>query len=239
MANELVIQDFISRTVSVNGLPIHFVHGGAGAPLVLIHGGGNDWHEWSANMKALSTVAEIFALDFPGFGLSGKPEALITAEWLAEFMKSFLDAVALKEAAMAGQSIGGLVAADFAMKYPARVKKLVLVDSAGMGKIGPIGWLFDRYFSALARIKKIERGPRYVSGTEPGLFTAAQLRSLKMPVLIVWGEKDHYFPQSVAVKSGRLIPNSQLHIFPGCRHAPQREDAAHFNTLVCEFLTEE
>ncbi len=214
------------------------MHGGKGSPLIAVHGGGNDWHEWSANLDALLCVAEVFALDFPGFGASEKPAKPITSAWLAEFMGSFMEAIGLTEASMAGQSVGGLVVTDFAIKHPERVKKLVLVDSAGLGKMSLTGWLFVRFFTAMAKIKKIERGPKYIPGTRPGLFTSEQLRSLKMPVLIIWGKRDHYFPASVAVKAARLIPDSHLEIFPGCRHAPQRENAPRFNSLVCNFLGE-
>jgi len=71
-----------SQWLSVGGLKIHFIRGGAGAPVLLIHGGGNDWHEWSANLDHLARSCEVFVLDFPGFGLSQAPEDPIHPDWL-------------------------------------------------------------------------------------------------------------------------------------------------------------
>ena len=58
-----------------------------------------------------------------------------------------------------------------------------------------------------------------------------------MPVLLVWGASDHYFPKSNARKAERLIPDCRLEVFSGCRHAPQREDPDKFNSLLSDFLS--
>ena len=159
----------MSRFISVDGLKVHFKHTGKGTPVVLLHGGGNDWHEWAENLDALAQVSEVFALDFPGFGLSDAPQDPIHPSWMISFIKEFTDAVGLKKISLVGQSLGGMISAAFALEYPERVKKLVLVDSAGLGKVSWKGSIIFQFFVALDHLSGRQRGPRYLPGTAPEL----------------------------------------------------------------------
>ena len=64
-----------------------------------------------------------------------------------------------------------------------------------------------------------------------------QLPSLKPRTVIFWGENDPYFPVSQGKLAHSLISGSALHIFPGRRHAPQRESPYEFNHLISQFLS--
>ena len=88
---------------------------------MLLHGGGNDWHEWSENLAPLSQVCEVFALDFPGFGLSERPRQPVHPSWVLSFLSDFLDALGLGKTALMGQSLGGMIAAAYALRHPERV----------------------------------------------------------------------------------------------------------------------
>lgn len=230
-----------SQQVEVEGLKAHYVVAGRGPALVLLHGGANDWREWEGNIGALSQKLEVYALDMPGFGLTPKPEARYTLNFLANFVYGFMQAVGLSHASLGGHSLGAGVALKFALRFPEKVERLILVDAWGFGQVTPLGWLivtscnlFRRVFKPGTFFPFLEKEP----GQRSYLPSLEELRKLEVPALIVWGEKDLYLPVAQAHRAHELLPNSELHIL-GCGHAPQKERGEEFNRLVLEFLLSE
>ena len=95
--------------VTVDGLNIHYKCLGKGLPVVLIHGGGNDWHEWKDNLVSISQNFQVYALDLPGFGLSQPPVALVSRSWSIDFIQHFLDGLGLNSVFMIGHSMGAML----------------------------------------------------------------------------------------------------------------------------------
>ena len=108
---------------------------GEGAPLVLLHGGTGSWMHWLRNVEALSQDRMVIVPDLPGSGESGNPEPPISAESIAAVLGRGLDAIIGAETrfAIAGFSMGGLIAGYLAQQAGARAETLVLVGSTGMG----------------------------------------------------------------------------------------------------------
>src|SRR5262249_12465576 len=102
---------------------------GDGEPLVLLHGFGGDLNNWLFNAPALSGERAVYALDLPGHGGSVKEP-----RDLAGALRSFLDGQGLERVHLAGHSLGGLVAAQFAAAEPDRVRSLALIAPAGLGE---------------------------------------------------------------------------------------------------------
>ncbi|HKD23212.1 MAG TPA: alpha/beta hydrolase [Rhizomicrobium sp.] len=117
-----------------DGTRVHYrVRGPDGAPaIVLLHGYMGSlfaWEKWSA---ILSDHFRVVSVDLPGNGLTGAvPSGDYSHGAMAQFVKAFADKLGLKRFAVAGNSMGGDVAAHFAELYPDRVSALVLVDAAG------------------------------------------------------------------------------------------------------------
>ncbi|XP_013387924.1 protein ABHD4 [Lingula anatina] len=104
-------------------------------PLVLIHGMGGGVGLWSRNLATISQDRALYAFDLLGFGRSSRPnfsyEADIVEEQFVQSVEDWREAVGLENFVLLGHSLGGFVAAGYAMKYPDRVKHLVLVDPWG------------------------------------------------------------------------------------------------------------
>lgn len=126
---------FESHTVDLDGCTIHFLAGGAGPPLVLVHGlGSSAGVEFYFNLEALAARHRVIGLDLPGSGKSDKPAVVYDIPFFDRMVQAFLDSQGLTRVALVGVSLGGRVALGFALERPTRVSKLVLVDALGMGR---------------------------------------------------------------------------------------------------------
>ena len=128
--NETIAQ----QQVTVAGLQTEYLTAGEGAPLLLLHGVGDSAYSWQRVIPTLARTHRIYAPSLPGFGMSSKQVSDYSPEFFTSFVTAFLDELALREVAIVGNSLGGLVATRFALAYPKRVSALVLIDSAGMGR---------------------------------------------------------------------------------------------------------
>lgn len=237
MKNKLDYTDIPSRWIRVDGLNIHYKCLGKGPPLILIHGGGNDWHEWQKNIAFLAASFQVCALDFPGFGLSETPAAGFSRPWTVHFMKHFMDNLGIDRADLIGHSMGAVIAISLAAQYPECVNRLVLVDAGGLGKFSPPVRLVVSAFRTIDHYLGKKRGPKYMDGSkEEDWLILDELAKIQSPALIVWGQNDIYLPLSKARLAHSLIVDSQLCVFPHCGHAPQREHSVKFNNLILQFL---
>jgi len=105
----------------------------AGAPVVLfVHGMGH-WTQaaWDRLAAELAATHRIIAFDLPGFGASSKPDAAYTLPYFGAALQRVVAHFELDRFAIVGHSLGGLIAADYAAREPARVRLLGLIDPAG------------------------------------------------------------------------------------------------------------
>ena len=126
-----------SKIVTTNGpvKNVHYLEIGTGKPLILIHGGGSHASEWINILKPLSTYYHLYVVDRPGCGLTDNFDytGVDFRKSAVEFVNSFMNALGLDVASFMGQSMGGYFSICFAMQYPERVKKLLLIGApAGM-----------------------------------------------------------------------------------------------------------
>jgi 2-hydroxy-6-oxonona-2,4-dienedioate hydrolase len=117
-----------------NGYDIRYIEKGNGRPLVCLHGLGaaNSGDQWIVNIDALSSVAHVYCPDLPGWGLSSMPDKGYSFPMLVETVKGFCDSLGLEEVDVAGQSLGGWIAALYAHDHPERVRRVILVGNAGL-----------------------------------------------------------------------------------------------------------
>jgi pimeloyl-ACP methyl ester carboxylesterase len=122
------------QSVEVDGLPIRYLSAGEGAPLVLLHGAGDNTLDWQWVMPALAATHRVYAPDLPGSPDSARPAADYSPAFFERFVAAFVDALNIGRAMFVGNSLGGFIALRLALSEPARVTALVLVDSAGLGR---------------------------------------------------------------------------------------------------------
>lgn len=172
-----------SQFVALDGMLVHLRDQGPRddpAPIVLLHGTSASLHTWEGWVAVLQEQRRVISLDLPGFGLTGPfPDADYRIGHYSAFLAKVLDHLQVPRAVVAGNSFGGELAWQFALDYPQRVERLVLVDAAGYPRNAtsvPIGFRLAQV-PALARLmanvlprQMIESSLRNVYG-DPGKVT--------------------------------------------------------------------
>jgi len=117
----------------LEGLLVHHVHGGSGAPpVVFVHGlGSAGYLEWRFNLPAVARSHRVFAPDLPGFGRSDQPAGGYGIPLFARVIEEYIRAHGLRPV-LVGTSMGGRVALEVALRCPESLEKLVLVNALGV-----------------------------------------------------------------------------------------------------------
>jgi pimeloyl-ACP methyl ester carboxylesterase len=124
-----------SSFLSVNGIEVHFRDEGDQAdtiPIVLIHGTGSSLHTFDSWTERLKESKRVIRMDLPAYGLTGPfPDRTYSMAHYTTFLRDFLAALNIKQCVIAGNSLGGQIAWNFALEQPDMVQKLILIDAAG------------------------------------------------------------------------------------------------------------
>ncbi len=256
--------------------------GKEGIVVILVHGLGGFAENWMFNIKVLAKHFRVFTLDLVGFGKTDKPKAPYTYIYFAKFLNDFMKKMQIKKAIFIGHSLGGGTILQFALDFPDKVKKLVIISSAGLGteafgifkimSLPIIGELLTRpsrkgvakllkelvYDKTVIQDEIIElwyqmscipeaqkaflktnRATTNLFGYKPKVVDPIMqnLHKIEAPTLIIWGKQDQIVPISHAYVAERGIPNSTLHVFDRCGHAPMVECIDDFNSSVINFLS--
>lgn len=255
-------------STSVLGTTIRYYDVGAGTPLVLIHGIGGDADDWAFCLDALSHSHRVIAVDLLGFGRSGKPHIDYTIAGFVEMLDRFLRPLAIERATLVGHSLGGWIAAAYALNFSSKVEKLVLIDSAGIwGDM--TGLPVDLHVSTLEHMREIFQFLFYDKSLATDAlieFAYAQhlerndgctihsilqntrdgrerldegISELQPPTLILWGEQDAMIPLAIGRRIHELVRGSKLEVIPQCGHLPNLEKPAELVRHVLEFVGSE
>ena len=103
--------------------------------MVLLHGAGDNALDWWWVMSALAATHRVYAPDLPGSPDSARPALDYSPAFFERFVAAFVDALNLERATFVGNSLGGLIALRLALSAPDRVTALILVGSAGLGRL--------------------------------------------------------------------------------------------------------
>ena len=257
--------NIISQRIRVKGLDIHYLTCGSGEPLIILHGGGDGARAWKRNVAVLSRKYTIYVPDLPGFGSSESLKEPYYIPEMVEFVNDFAEAIGLDEFYLMGHSFGGGIALHYALKYPAKLRKLVLVSSLCLGK--EIAWwvrIFSnrnictglgkavnavfrgvkriaRYFGPWEIVEPISKTSMHIGSgiatlTEQTIVLLSQLPTIMVPTLVLWGSRDAIVPSAHAYAAAELIPDCQVRIFQNCGHSVYREKLREFSKVLSGFL---
>src|SRR5215468_9281139 len=123
--------DHSISTIAIRDCRIRVMRGGAGPPLLFLHGGGGVGI-WLPCMARLAKKFDVIAPEHPGFGASDTPAWLDTIADLANFYLDLIDQLDLAEIDLVGHDLGGWIAAELAVRNPRRLASLTLVAAAGI-----------------------------------------------------------------------------------------------------------
>ena len=123
------------RYIKIGDIKVRYLTAGeSGPPLVLVHGLGASAEIWQENIQPLALNYRVYAPDLIGFGYTDKPDINYSPFDFLVFLDGFISAIGLQKTSLAGLSLGGGIVLLYTLEYPGKVDKLVLVDSAGLGK---------------------------------------------------------------------------------------------------------
>jgi pimeloyl-ACP methyl ester carboxylesterase len=127
----------VPRTIAVDGRQARYRDTGSGSPVLLLHGIGRSLADWDEQHRLLEASHRVLSVDLAGFGGSTALSGRHTLDSLAEWVSRFLDAVdaegGLDAVDVVGNSLGGAVAMRLSVLRPDKVRRLVLINSAGFG----------------------------------------------------------------------------------------------------------
>ena len=239
---------------------VHRYSGGEGRVLVLIHGFGDSASGWAQVVSALAEDYRVVALDLPGHGASGPNAPPLGFDDLEAGLKAALEDQG-DQLILLGNSLGGWLAVRFALNHPTRVQRLLLLNAGGAswaqldeGLLLPKTRDLQRAKNrALIGVKApsvpdflldqlIEHGrdPRLRSlwiDLEQGHYLDEQLPELHIPVDLLWGTPDPFFPvEGYADRLRETLPDARLHLLDGCAHAPQYSCPNDLTRIILEAL---
>jgi pimeloyl-ACP methyl ester carboxylesterase len=139
--------------VPVSGGTIHYVRGGSGPVLVLLHGWPETWWAWRKVMPALALTHTVVAFDLPGLGESSVPTGGFDADTTAQRIREAVQGLGYQQVQILGHDLGTLVAYDYARDHPAEVTRLGVMESPlnGFGLEGAYGLSWHFLFNQTAR----------------------------------------------------------------------------------------
>ena len=248
----------------VNGLKTNYISIGKGAPFIILHGWNSGSDRWIKEAEIISQAmsrAEGFKViipDLPGFAESGKLDRPWTVNDYVKWLEDFTDELNIKDFYLLGYSFGGAVAAKMAVKYPQRVQKLFLVASAvirkqttkktfssRVAKFVKLFYFLPLYaFFRKAVYKFVIRKSDYVytEGVMKETYqnvisddVSYKLSFIRVPTVIIWGDKDQSVPVENAYTINQKIRNSKLVIIPGADHLMHKKmpEVLAENVLNC------
>jgi pimeloyl-ACP methyl ester carboxylesterase len=236
----------------VNGLQLYYEVHGSGRPLVLLHGGLlTIGLNFGPLLEPLAASRQVIAVEFQGHGHTADTGRAMTIEALAGDVVALLDQLGIAEADLFGFSLGGLVACAVALGTPARVGKLIAASADAHRPPGrespPLGE--DRLPTPADRqawldvYQQVAPDPAHFdeltarTGTMVHQFRGwtGELRSLRAPTLLIFGDRD-FMPLPDVVEMFGLLPNAQLAVLPGTTHVGVTRRPGEVLALITPFL---
>ncbi|MFH1582158.1 MAG: alpha/beta hydrolase [bacterium] len=258
------------ETILIKGLEVNYKIAGRGPAILVLHGWEGSSDSWLEVQNMLSKQGyAVLVLDFPGFGKSVPPNKPWSVGDYTEFLHSFIGKVEKREKEfnspffLLGHSFGGRISIKFCLKYPEKVKKLILCDSAGIRQNydfkGFLIFLTARIGNALftpkimVRFKdsirnlfyKLIRNRDYVKAKGVMKETIQKvleedllpkLKNIKHKTLILWGSKDKMVPLKYGYIFNKNIKGSQMEVIKGIGHSPHLECPERLSRLMSNFF---
>ena len=222
-------------------ITLHYQEAGAGEPLILLHGNGENGEYFRHQIVYFSQKYRVIAVDTRGHGQSPRGTAPFTIQQFAGDLKDFMDQLEISRAVLLGFSDGANIAMKFALSYPERVKALILnggnLNAAGVKRLVQlpieIGYWMAKRFAEKSADAKASMELLGLMVNEPNI-PAVRLREIHAPVLVIAGTRD-MIKKSHTEELAQSFPNVRLAFVKG-NHFIAAKNPQAFNQTVESFL---
>ena len=240
-----------AETHLVRDIETEVIHGGQGAPIVVLHG----FHNLPANsrfLQALAAHGEVFAPSLPGFGHTTRPGHFDTVYDLVHFCLDFVEQLPGGKLSVVGLSFGGWLALELAAKIASRLAGLVLVDSLGLKfsdrETPDIADIFNLHPDEVCRrswhdadkgrldfdamtddeivVYARNRESLCLYGWHPYMYSPQLvhwLHRIDVPALVLWGEDDKVVDAHYGRELSSRLPTASFELITGAGHHPELE----------------
>ena len=236
-------------TAPINGIHIWYATFGRGEPIILLHGGLANSSYWGNQVRALQGKYQVIVMDSRGHGRSTRDKAPYGYALMASDVIGLMDFLKIPKAAVVGWSDGAIIGLDIAMHHPERLTKLFAFaansDPSGVADVdkSPVFKAFiaragaeyetlsptpKEYKSFVVQIEKMW-------ATQPK-WTAAQLKTIKVPTWIVDADHDEAIKRTNTEFMAAQIPNAGLLLQPEVSHFSFLQDPQQFDNDLLHFL---
>lgn len=239
----------LALTGSWGEVTLHGEEHGTGPTVLLLHGGAGPASVTGfAALLAERAGVRVIAPTHPGFGGTPRPSTLTTIGGLAEVYDSLLDALDLDGVTVIGNSVGGWIAAELALRHPSRLTRLMLVDAVGieveehpvrdiagltLAEVTTYSW-FDPTKASIPEPATLPQAARDILAGNRSVLALyggrmmdpellARLGGIRVPTLVLWGEADRIVDAEYGRVYAAAIPGARFQLLPHTGHVPQVE----------------
>ena len=238
---------------------------GEGPAVVLLHGGTGDPESyWSPQLPVLSQHFRLILTQYPGYGDEAGGDAPFSIPSCGAHVCRLLDELGVERASLVGLSLGGAVSLQFALDYPARVRRLVLADTMSgvwtqkfrrfidhahdlMFELNLIFAFSERYLEENEALFKQQK--QAWRSMDVARYTAMlrtirdwsideRLGEIEAPALVLWGSEDIEIPRVYSERLASALPHAILSVIEGSGHKSCADRPEAFNKAVLAFLLE-
>lgn len=175
-------------TVRIDGIDLAYSVAGGGEPVLFLHGLGSCSEDWALQVPSFAERYRVLTADMRGHGRSAKPPGPYSVPMMAADVRGLLDALGVESTHVVGLSMGGMIAFQLAVDYPARVRRLVIVNSGPALVPRTMGErLVVAQRLALARFFGPARSGRFLSRR---LFPKPEQEFFRQQLIERWSEND-------------------------------------------------
>ncbi|RJP54702.1 MAG: alpha/beta hydrolase [Anaerolineaceae bacterium] len=230
---------------------VHYEVLGKGRPVFFLHGWVGSWKYWIPSMQVTSTSYRAYALDLWGFGETAHNQQAYHLDHQADMLSAFMDKMGIGKIAIVGHGLGGLVALNFARRWPKSVDRMMAVNCPmdyesvhtrlwTAQPVELVDWLSSRAPELVAALSDAGKtDPLAITVSMDSLqannfFGAA--RQTNLPCLFVYGQNDPAIPPPSTEKQSAISHMMHNVIFDGSGHFPMMDETQKFNRLLIDFL---
>src|SRR3989344_1590790 len=245
----MIVESLAEKNVLINGIDINYRTLGQGMPFLILHGWGSRSEKWQEVGRMIAEKGfKVIIPDLPGFGKSQEPNQPWNLDDYSDFLNSFIKNMGINNFYLLGHSFGGAISAKYTSLNQGKnkIEKLFLVGASCFRErtykhllLKFLAKLFNflsflPFYNLLRRgfYKYLVRKSDYLAAKGVMRQTylniieenfSEQIKSIAVPTVLIWGDKDDIIPLKLGLKLNKVISHSKMIVIKGGDHDLERK----------------